>query len=162
LTALLGIAVAGTAIAQTSSLGLGKHDSNAPIEVSANSFEADINARTGTYVGNVIVKQGDFRLRADKVRVNVVEGKPDKIFATGNVFFDAPSGNAKGDDGVYEVRPRLITLTGHVVLTRAKNVMRGSKLTVNLATGMAQLGSGGGQTGGRVQSLFNPATSHAQ
>jgi lipopolysaccharide export system protein LptA len=95
------------------------------------------------------------------VRVNVVGGKPDRIFATGNVFFDAPSGNAHGDDGVYEVSPRLITLTGHVVLTRAKNVMRGSKLTVNLATGMAQLGAGG-PTGGRVQSLFAPASSQKQ
>ena len=161
LAVLAGLALLGPAAAQTSSLGLGKHDSNAPIEVSANSFEADINAKTGTYVGNVIVKQGDFRLRADKVRVNVVGGKPDRIFATGNVFFDAPSGNAKGDDGVYDVRPRLITLTGHVVLTRAKNVMRGTKLTVNLATGMAQLGSGG-PTGGRVQSLFNPSTSRTQ
>jgi lipopolysaccharide export system protein LptA len=155
------VSAAASAVAQQS-MGLGKqHDSNAPIEVSANSFQADINARTGTYVGNVIVKQGDFRLRADKVRVNVVEGRPDRIFATGNVFFDAPSGNAQGDDGVYEVRPRLITLTGHVVLTRAKNVMRGSKLTVNLATGVAQLGSGG-PTSGRVQSLFTPPSSQTQ
>ena len=153
---LASVALSGFAGAQQASLGLGKHNSNAPIEVSANSFQADINARTGTYIGNVIVKQGDFRLRADKVRVNVVEGKPDKIFASGNVFFDAPSGNAQGDDGVYEVRPQLITLTGHVVLTRSKNVMRGTKLTVNLATGMAQLGSGGATTGGRVQSLFVP------
>jgi lipopolysaccharide export system protein LptA len=157
-TLLTGVVLGGSAPAQQSSMGLGKHDSNAPIEVSANSFQADINARTGTYVGNVIVKQGDFRLRADKVRVNVVQGKPDRIFANGNVFFDAPSGNAQGDDGVYEVGSRLITLTGHVVLTRAKNVMRGSKLTVNLATGVAQLGAGG-PTGGRVQSLFTPAAS---
>jgi lipopolysaccharide export system protein LptA len=140
-------------------MGLGKHDSSAPIEVSANSFQADINARTGTYVGNVIVKQGDFRLRADKVRVNVVQGKPDRIFADGNVFFDAPSGNAQGDNGVYEIAPRLITLNGHVVLMKGKNVMRGAKLTVNLATGMAQLGAGG-PTGGRVQSLFTPAEVH--
>jgi lipopolysaccharide export system protein LptA len=143
------------------SLGLGKHDVSSPIEVSANSFQADINAKTGTYVGDVIVKQGDFRLRADKVRVNVVDGKPDRIFADGNVFFDAPTGNARGDDGVYDVRPRLITLTGRVVLTRAKNVMRGSKLTVNLATGVAQLGAGG-TTGSRVQSLFAPPTSQSK
>jgi lipopolysaccharide export system protein LptA len=142
-------------------MGLGKHDSSAPIEVSANAFQADINARSGTYVGNVIVKQGDFRLRADKVRVNVVSGKPDKIFADGNVFFDAPSGNAQGDNGIYEVGTRLITLTGHVVLMKAKNVMRGGKLTVNLATGMAQLGSGG-TTGSRVQSLFTPAQSQTK
>jgi lipopolysaccharide export system protein LptA len=143
------------------SMGLSKHDTNAPIEVSANSFEADMNAKTGTYVGNVIVKQGNIKLRADRVRVNVIGGKPDQIVATGNVVFDAPSGNAQGDTGVYDVRPRLITLTGKVILTKAKNVMRGSKLVVNLVTGMAQLGSGG-TTGGRVQGLFTPPPQSTQ
>jgi lipopolysaccharide export system protein LptA len=144
------------------SMGLSKHDTNAPIEVSANSFEADMNAKTGTYVGNVIVKQGNMKLRADRVRVNVVSGKPDQIVAIGNVVFDAPSGNAQGDTGVYDVRPRLITLTGKVILTKAKNVMRGSKLVVNLVTGVAQLGAGGGTTGGRVQGLFTPPPQSSQ
>ena len=151
------MALTGAAWAQLS-MGLGKHDTNAPIEVSANSFEADMNAKTGTYVGNVIVKQGDMKLRSDRVRVNVVNGKPEQIVATGNVVFEAPSGNAQGDAGVYDVRPRLITLNGHVVLTKAKNVMRGNKLTVNLITGQAQLGAGG-TTGGRVQGLFTPPPS---
>jgi lipopolysaccharide export system protein LptA len=148
------MAVAGSAWAQLS-MGLNKHDTNAPIEVSANSFQADMNAKTGTYVGNVIVKQGDMKLRSDRVRVNVVNGKPEQIVATGNVVFDAPSGSAQGDNGVYDVRPRLITLTGKVVLTKQKNVMRGSKLVVNLVTGIAQLNAGG-TTGGRVQGLFTP------
>lgn len=144
-------ALSAPACAQTS-MGLGKHDANAPIQVSADSFLADMHEKTGTYVGNVIVTQGDMHLRADRVRVNVVQGKPDKILATGNVVFNAPSGNARGDAGVYDVKPRLITLTGHVVLTKEKNVMRGSLLTVNLVTGSAQLGN----QGGRVQGLFTP------
>ena len=151
---LAALILAGGSQAQQS-MGLSKHDTNAPIEVSANSFEADMSAKTGTYVGNVVVKQGDMKLRADRVRVNVVNGKPDQIVANGNVVFDAPSGNAQGDTGVYDVRPRLITLTGKVLLTKQKNVMRGSKLVVNLVTGMAQLGAGG-TTGGRVQGLFTP------
>lgn len=149
------VALPQQASAQKAPLGLGKHDSNAPIEVSANSFEADMNAKTGTYVGNVLVKQGDIRMRADRVRVNVVNGKPEQIVATGNVVLDAPSGSAQGDTGVYDVRPRLVTLTGRVILTKAKNVMRGSRLVVNLITGQAQLGAGG-STGGRVQGLFAP------
>jgi lipopolysaccharide export system protein LptA len=136
-------------------MGLTRRDANAPIEVSADRFDADINSKTGTYSGNVLVKQGNFHLRADKVRVNVVSGKPDKIFANGNVVFTAPSGNAQGDNGVYEVGPRLITLSGHVLLTKEKNVMRGSSLTVNLATGEARLGAKG-TASGRVQGLFTP------
>jgi len=135
--------------------GLSKRDANAPIQVSADRFDADFNAKSGVYSGNVIVVQGDFHLRSDKVRVNVINGKPDKIFAYGNVVFAAPNGNAQGDNGVYDVAPRLITLTGRVILNKERNVMRGTTLTVNLATGQAQLGAKGAPSG-RVQGLFTP------
>ena len=138
--------------------GLSKRDANAPIQVSADRFDADFNAKSGVYSGNVIVVQGDFHLRSDKMRVNVVAGKPDKIFAYGNVVFSAPNGDAQGDNGVYDVAPRLITLTGRVILNKEKNVMRGTMLTVNLATGQAQLGAKGAP-GGRVQALFTPPPS---
>ncbi len=147
--------VATGAVAATADMGLSKHDANAPIQVSADRFDADLNSKEGVYSGNVLVIQGDFKLRADKVRVNAPTGKPDKIFAYGNVVFTAPSGNAQGDNGVYDVVPRLITLTGKVVLTKEKNVMRGSMLTVSLVTGLAQLGAKG-MPGGRVQGLFTP------
>jgi lipopolysaccharide export system protein LptA len=146
---------ASATCAATVGMGLGKHDANAPIQVSSDRFDADFNSKQGTYSGNVLVIQGDFHLRADKVRVNAPTGKPDKIYAYGNVVFTAPSGNAQGDNGVYDVAPRLITLTGKVVLTKEKNVMHGTLLTVNLITGEAQLGAKGMQ-GGRVQALFTP------
>ncbi|HTT97879.1 MAG TPA: lipopolysaccharide transport periplasmic protein LptA [Rhizomicrobium sp.] len=141
--------------ATTTGLGLSNHDANAPIDVSADRFDAEINQKEGTYSGNVVVVQGDFKLRADKVRVVAPSGKPDKIFAYGNVVFVAPNGNAQGDNGVYDVAPRLITLTGRVILTKEKNVMRGSTLTVNLITGLAQLGAKA-MPGGRVQGRFTP------
>jgi lipopolysaccharide export system protein LptA len=151
----LALLLGAPAASASNDFGLSKRDSNAPIQVSADRFDADFNAKTGVYSGNVVVVQGDFRLRSDKVRVNVIDGKPDKIFAYGNVVFTAPNGNAQGDNGVYDVAPRLITLTGRVVLTKEKNVMRGTMLTVNLVTGQAQLGAKGAP-GGRVQGLFTP------
>jgi lipopolysaccharide export system protein LptA len=148
----------------------GKHDANQPIAVSADRFVAEKNpasgnngAITGTYTGNVVITQGDIRMRADTVRINVIGGKPDKIYANGNVVVNSASGTATGDAGVYDVAPRLVTLTGHVVLTKEKNVMRGAQLTVNLVTGVAQLGGGRvnstltpGGGNGRVQGLFPP------
>jgi lipopolysaccharide export system protein LptA len=149
--------VATSALAQESALDFGKQNTNVPIQVSADTFLADVNAKTGTYVGNVIVTQGDFKLRADKVKVIVVASKPQKIQATGNVVLATNSGNAQGDNGVYDVPPRTVTLTGHVVLTKDKNVMRGTTLTVNLVTGAAKLGAEGAGPGhGRVQGLFTP------
>jgi lipopolysaccharide export system protein LptA len=144
----------------------GKHDANAPINVSADKFLADSNAKTGTWTGNVVVVQGDMRMRANSVRVNVVgkDNKPDKILASGNVVVDSPnSGTVTGDNGVYDVPARTVTMTGKVVLTRDKDVMRGSQLTVNLDTGVATLGGGakapGTTSGGRVQGIFTPPPS---
>lgn len=128
---------------------------NAPIDVTADNFVADANAKTGIYSGNVVVHQGEIRLRANKVRVHVADNKPDMIYAQGHVVVDAPSGIATGDSGVYNVGPRIITLKGNVVLTKNRNVMRGQKLVVNLITGLATF-DGQGSAGGRVQALFTP------
>jgi lipopolysaccharide export system protein LptA len=145
----------------------GKRDAAQPISVSADRFVAAKDAATsnitGTYSGNVIITQGEIRMRSDTVRIKVIGGKPDKIYADGHVVVDSASGTATGDSGVYDVAPRLVTLNGHVVLTKDKNVMRGAQLTVNLVTGVATLGGGvgtrvNGQAGGngRVQGIFTP------
>lgn len=141
------------------------HAANQPINVSADNFtvekspaQANGGVINGTYSGNVVVIQGDTRLRADTVRILVVDGHAEKAFANGHIVIDSPnSGTATGDSGVYEIGPRVATLNGHVVLTKEKNVMRGAQLTVNLATGVARLGGGTAATGGgRVQGSFTP------
>jgi lipopolysaccharide export system protein LptA len=139
-------------------LNLGKHDSHAPIGVNSDAFEGQFDTKEGIYTGNVIVTQTDYKLRADKVRVAIVDGKPNKIYAYGNVVFETPSGTATGDDGLYDLNdPRTVTLTGKkVVLVKEKSVMRGTKLIVDVDTGIAHLWSQGAQ-GGRVQSVLQPA-----
>ena len=136
-------------------LGLGKHDSNAPINVSSDNFIGDLATKVGTYIGNVLVIQGDMRLRADKVKVNVAQGKPTRIEAGGRVVVNAPNGTATGDNGIYELGPRTITMTGHVVLTKEKDVMRGTKLVMDLNTNLAHMYAQG-MPGNRVQGLFIP------
>jgi len=154
------LAALAAATAEQAPATKGMLNPNAPIDVTADNFVADANAKTGVYTGNVVVHQGEMRMRANMVRAHIVDNKPDKIFAAGHVVVDAPSGVATGDNGVYEVGPRLITLTGDVVLTKDKNVMRGQQLVVNLITGQATLDGGQGQVQGkhgRVQALFSPA-----
>jgi lipopolysaccharide export system protein LptA len=150
-----------TAAAHAATSPLSSHDANQPIHVSSDNFVAEKNPATaggitGTYSGNVIIVQGENKMRSDTVRILVVNDKPQKIFFNGNVVVNSTSGTATGDAGVYDVAPRLVTLTGHVVLTKEKNVMRGAQLTVNLVTGIAQLGGGANGTHGRVQGLFTP------
>lgn len=131
-----------------------KQDSDAPIEISADSFFGDLNAKTGVYSGNVVISQGGMKLRADRVTIAVANGKPSRIEAHGNVVFDSESGTASGQVGTYDVPQRLVTLTGNVVLTKDQNVMRGATLEIRLASGEARLVSGPGS--GRVQGLFTP------
>jgi len=139
---------------------LGQHDNNAPINISSDSFRADLNAKSLTYTGNVVVVQGDTKLRANLVHVDTVNGKADKITASGNVVVDSPaSGTATGDNGVYSVGPRTVVMTGHVVLKKGKDVIQGSQLTLNLATGQMTIPAGTKSTqnpSGRVQGVFTP------
>ena len=139
---------------------LGQHDNNAPIDISSDSFQADLNGKTGTWTGNVVVVQADTKMRANTVRMTTVNGKADKIMASGNVVVDSPkSGTITGDNGVYNVVPRTVLMTGNVVLKKGKDVMQGAQLTVNLATGQAVLGGGvKGQTQSstRVKAVFTP------
>jgi lipopolysaccharide export system protein LptA len=137
------------------------------INVSSDRFVADLNGKTGTFVGNVLVTQGDIRMRADQVRITSVNGKADKVTATGKVVVDSPaSGTATGDMGVYSVGPRTVVMSGNVVLKRQKDVMRGARLTVNLATGQATLGAGAsgtaGTSPGRVQGVFSPTQDRSE
>ena len=139
-----------------------QHDNNAPIDISSDSFQADLNAKSGTYTGNVIITQADMKLRANVVKVTTVDGNADKVVASSNVVVDSPkSGIVTGDNGVYSVVPRIVVMTGNVVLKKGKDVMRGVQLTVNLATGQAVLGGGvksqtGAQGNGRVHAVFLP------
>ena len=139
-------------------------DSKAPITISSDSFQADLNSKTGTWSGNVVVVQGDMKLRANSVRMSTVDGKADKVMANGNVVVDSPkSGIVTGETGIYSVVPRTVVMSGNVVLKKGKDVMRGMQLTVNLATGQAVLGGGvksqtqgSTQNSGRVQGVFLP------
>jgi lipopolysaccharide export system protein LptA len=155
---LLLAMTAAAAAAPAANPLMSKSDNNAPITINSDAFQADLNGKTGTWTGNVIVVQGDMKLRANTVHMSTVNGKADKVLADGDVVVDSPkSGTATGEKGIYSVVPRTVLMTGNVVLKKGKSVMRGSQLTVNLNTGLANLG-GGVKTGipgqGRVQSVF--------
>lgn len=143
------------ATASKSAVNLGQHNANAPINVSSDNFVGDFQTKVGTYIGNVIVTQAEYKLHADTVKVNAAQGKPNRFEATGNVVFVSSSGTATGDNGIYDLGPRTVTLTGHVVLTKDKDVMHGTALVVNMVTGVAHL-TAHGAPGNRVQGLFIP------
>ena len=139
-----------------SGFAFGSSKCHGPINVSSDSFEGDMQTKVGTYLGNVILIQAECKLRANKVVAEATTGSDlNRLTATGNVVFNSASGTAIGDNGVYDLGPKTITLTGKVVLTKGKDVMRGTHLVVDMDTGLAHL-TAKGMPGGRVQSSFVP------
>jgi lipopolysaccharide export system protein LptA len=61
---------------------------------------------------------------------------------------------ATGEHGLYDAVADTVTLTGHVALTKGKNVTKGERLVYNLATGIATVDAG---ANGRVSSTFVPS-----
>ena len=60
-----------------------------------------------------------------------------RIEAEGNVVLTQPGEIAQGDSGVYDPIADTLVLENNVVLTRGENVVRGSRLDSNLATGVS-------------------------
>ncbi len=142
---ILSAGLAAQAMAQGS-------DADTQVYWSADSVTPNLNARTVTASGNVVINQGNMRLRADRVEISLGQGSDVNTFAAdGRVVMDSPSGTITSDSGVYDVAARMITFTGKVILTRDNNIVRGNRLTYNVTSGHAKFTA----LGGRVQGLFS-------
>ena len=137
---------------------------NEPVHVETNTMSADMNTKIVTYDGNVILKQCDIRIRANRLKVNTTpDGKQaTTVEASGSVVANSPtSSTGSGDNGVYDVQNHVVNLTGRrVILTNGNGTMIvGTKLAVNLTTGVAKVVS----SGSRVQGVFTskPTTTPA-
>jgi lipopolysaccharide export system protein LptA len=134
--------------------GMGK-DSDKPIAIAADSTTADIHNETATYIGNVRVEQGNLKLRSDTLSIKASKGTIQRIEAKGNVVLASPQGQATGANAVYDIAERVVHMGGKVILAQGPNILRGSSLVINLATGRAELTAAAG-TGGRVEGVFVP------
>jgi lipopolysaccharide export system protein LptA len=137
--------------------GMGR-DSDKPIAIAADSTTADIRNETATYAGNVRVEQGNLRLRSDTLAIKASKGSISRIEAKGNVVLASPQGQATGANAVYDIGERVVRMGGKVILAQGPNILRGSSLVINLATGRAELTAAAG-AGGRVEGVFVPTKS---
>jgi lipopolysaccharide export system protein LptA len=134
--------------------GMGR-DSDQPISIAADSTTADIRSETATYAGNVRVEQGSLKMRSDTLAIKASKGAIARIEAKGNVVLASPQGQATGGVAVYDISDRVVKMSGKVILAQGPNILRGSSLVINLATGRAELTSQGGASG-RVEGVFMP------
>lgn len=135
--------------------GMGR-DSDKPIAIAADSTTADMRNETATYAGNVRVEQGNLKLRSDTLSIKAAKGTIARIEAKGNVMLASPQGLATGSSATYDIAQREVRMAGGVKLVQGQNILRGTSLVINLATGRAAL-TGQGGTSGRVEGVFVPS-----
>lgn len=75
-----------------------------------------------------------------------------RLEAKGNVVVTQKDQVVTGETAIFDTKANLITMTGGVVLTQCKNVLKGDRLLVDMTTGVSRVEVDGG---GRVQGLFD-------
>ena len=149
-----GIILALTAVAATAALAQAKqgqpisalkgHNSNAPVDVTAERIEVQDRADRAIFAGNVHVVQAELTLDTPRLTVSYSGGSGAnnnvqirRLDAAGGVVVKSPSETAKGDFGIYDLDRKLITLIGNVQLNREQNQVNGARLVIDLDSGRA-------------------------
>ncbi len=146
------------AAAATGAVGLFKTNPNAPINVEAARLDVDDRAKQAVFHGEVHAVQGDFVVRTAELRTfytgaaglaeqpapdgNAAPAQISRIEARGKVIVTSKEGQkATGDWADYDVKKNQVVLGGDVVLTQGKNVVQGTKLTIDMVTGQSVIDS---------------------
>lgn len=165
-TTLLAATAAFAQVRQTQPVSALKgHNSNAPVDVSADRIEVQDRSDRAIFAGNVHAVQAELSLETPRLTVAYSGGKSGpnqnvqihRLDAAGGVVVKSPSETAKGDFGIYDLDRKLITLIGNVQLNREQNQVNGSRLVIDLESGRAVVDGGPpgvNQSGGRVSGHF--------
>ena len=166
---LLLLALPALGQAQTFSNAFAGFGSNAkePIQIEARELEVEDKTNSATFKGDVVVSQGETRLKTQRLRVyydgsasGAVQQRISRLEASGRVYISAKDQTATGDQASFDMNRQLMVMTGkEVVLSQGPNVVVGNRLTVDLKTGKANLQgntSAGSSGSGRVKVLIQP------
>ena len=135
------------------SMGIGDHDSDAPIEITSEDLQVDQQAGTAIFSGDVILGQGAMRMTSDRLVVeygdNPTTGEAEitRMTATGGVTIISGEEAAEAQRAVYTLANTTIVMTGDVLLTQGPSALAGDTFTYNVETGA-------GQMSGRVKTIL--------
>jgi len=151
-----------------------------PIQIEAASLEMRDKKKEATFSGNVKVVQGDTTMtsktlvvfyessqapaaspataKAPAKSAPMQSANPGpggsssikRLEARGAVVVTQKDQVVTGEAAVFDTKTNLITMSGGVVLTQCKNVLRGDRLFVDMTTGVSRVES----DNGKVQGLF--------
>ena len=151
-----------------------------PIQIEAATLEMRDKKKEATFAGNVKVVQGDTTMTSKTLVVfydsssssttpppassKAAKSAPiqsatpgpggsssiRRLEAKGSVVVTQKDQVVTGETAIFDTKANLITMTGRVVLTQCKNVLRGDRLLVDMTTGVSRVES----DSGKVQGLF--------
>ena len=151
-----------------------------PIQIEAASLEMRDKKKEATFSGNVKVVQGDTTMTSKALVVfydsssapatappanskgaksapmqSATPGPGGsssirRLEAKGTVVVTQKDQVVTGENATFDTKANLITMSGGVVLTQCKNVLRGDRLLVDMTTGVSRVEA----DNGKVQALF--------
>lgn len=150
---------------QLSAQTISGHNSRAPIDVNAGRFELQERQDRAVFSGGVIVTQAGLRVSSDRMTLlysNASGVDVNRIIATGGVTVTRGTERAQGDNAIYDLDRRIITMAGNVRINRAADRLSGGRLVIDLNSGVSSVdgsASGGSspvtsESGGRVRGTF--------
>lgn len=164
-----------------------KTDPNAPVDVTADRLDVDDQAKQAVFTGDVKAQQAGFTVRSAELTAsysgaaglgagatpkagNGEAAKLTHLQAKKNVEVTSKEGQkATGDWADYDTHANTVTLGGDVVMTQGKNIVRGTKLVIDMTTGQSVISTesaptasqpwlqaGENKPGGRPSAVFYP------
>lgn len=158
-TAIL-LTISMPSVAQQSSLK--GHDTQQPLDVTAENLEVRPKEGWAILKGLVQVKQGGLLMNAAEMRVfydkDSIAENPEiiRLDAKGGIKFTSSSESVTADRAIYDVEKRFVTMLGNVVVKRGSNILKGNRLELDLETGLTKIDGASAKTGkkGRVKATF--------
>ena len=149
-------ALGGGAGAQERAVESSRDQGSRPIDVTADRLSADSVRNTVTFEGNVVARQADVTLYADRIQAGYSResGSIDRIEAEGNVRFLQEGREARSARATFHNLEQRIVLSGGATLRQGQNTVQGETLTIFLRENRSVVT--GGKDGGRVRAVINP------
>lgn len=131
-------------------------NSDQPIAITSDELEADQTAQKVLFKGHVVATQGESTLNSNVLTVFYEDSGGDaaqpaqtegtrsvkRLEAAGSVVVTSADQKAEGDTGTFDIQGRKATMSGNVMLTQGRNIVRGKRLAANLATNVVRLTGG--------------------
>ncbi len=126
-----------------------------PIQIKSNDLLADSARKTATFTGNVVARQGDLTIYADKLVILYADSEQEvrqaELFGKVRIV----QGDRIGQAGhaIYDARQGTILLDQDPRVSQGENVITGATITYFVDDGRSVVTGGGS---GRVEAIIQP------